>query len=299
MKWLWVFLAALLAVSPAAYAKVLYTKKSLYRNIIVTSGDHQVCMQFVLRDRYSNEIQSCMDRRDHRRLVFDYTRMAFAGLLVKPHPERILVIGLGGGSIPRVFESLYPDASLDVVEIDPAVVDVAKRFFDYTPGKHTRIITRDGRVFVKHALLDHDPAYDYIVLDAFNGDYIPEHLMTREFLEECRNLLTDDGVLVANTFSTSRLYDSESATYAAAFGWFVNIAQHRGNRIILTGRGAPVDKATLQKGLAPLSVDSLARFGIDPRTDWLQRIDANPDWNHDAKVLTDQYAPVNLLNGPH
>lgn len=298
MKWLAGGLAALLVASGAS-ASVIYTKKSMYRNIIVTSGDRQVCMQFVLRDRYRNETQSCMDKSDHQRLVFDYTRMVFAGLLVRPHPQRVLVIGLGGASIPRVFEALYPDAQLDVAEIDPAVVDVAKRFFDYTPGPHTRIITRDGRVFVKHALLDGTKPYDYIVLDAFNGDYIPEHLMTREFLEECKRLLAGDGVLVANTFSTSRLYDSESATYNAAFGWFVNIAQHRGNRIILTGNVPRPTESQLAQGLKQLSVPGLGRFGIHPRKDWFDRVDIAPDWNRQAKVLTDQYAPVNLLNGPH
>ena len=55
------------------------------------------------------------------------------------------------------------------------------------------------------------------MLDAFDGEYIPEHLMTVEFLE-MRDLLSDDGVLVANTFASSKLYDYESATYAEAFG---------------------------------------------------------------------------------
>ena len=286
-------------VAGAASADVIYTKKSLYRNIIVTEGRSEICMSFVLHDRYSNEIQSCMDKQDHRRLVFAYTKMVFAGLMVDPRPERILVIGLGGGSIPRVFEALYPEAHLDVVELDPAVVDVARRFFDYRPGKNTRIVTRDGRVFVKHALLDDKARYDYIVLDAFNGDYIPEHLMTKEFLTECKRLLTDDGVLVANTFSTSKLYDSESATYQAAFGWFVNVSERVGNRIILTGRHRPVDKAALATGLKALDSERLGGFGIDPQNDWLARVDATPEWDPDARVLTDQYAPVNLLNGPH
>ena len=53
-------------------------------------------------------------------------------------------------------------------------------------------------------------SWDYIMLDAFTGDYIPEHLMTREFLEEVSAALTEDGVLVANTFASSALYDAET-----------------------------------------------------------------------------------------
>ena len=60
--------------------------------------------------------------------------------------------------------------------------------------------------------------YDLIMLDAFDHEYIPEHLLTQEFLQEVKSLLAPGGVLAANTFSSSRLYDHESTTYAAVFG---------------------------------------------------------------------------------
>ena len=60
--------------------------------------------------------------------------------------------------------------------------------------------------------------HDLIMLDAFNGDYIPEHLMTREYLEETSKLMAENAVVVANTFSISQLYHHESTTYQAVFG---------------------------------------------------------------------------------
>ena len=73
--------------------------------------------------------------------------------------------------------------------------------------------------------------YDLVMLDAFDHEYIPEHLLTREFLQEVKALLAPRGVLAANTFATSRLYDFESATYFSVFGEFYRLK--RGNRVIL------------------------------------------------------------------
>ena len=75
------------------------------------------------------------------------------------------------------------------------------------------------------------PNYDMVLLDAFDADYIPEHMLTKEFLEEVRSIMAPDGVIVANTFSNSALYDHESVTYRAVFGPFFNLKL--GNRIII------------------------------------------------------------------
>lgn len=293
MRILALFLGLMLAAFPAV-ADIIYQKKSLYRNILVSDDGDRICMRFTIGLRY-HSLQSCQYKGDPDELVFEYAKMTFAGLLLNPHPKRILVAGLGGGSIPRVMAQLFPEAKIDVVEIDPAVVDVADRFFDYRESGNTEIIVRDARVYVKQMLLDNEVRYDYIVLDAFNGEYIPEHLMTKDFLEECEELLTDDGVLVANTFATSRLYHSESATYQAAFGWFVEVKEDRGNRIILTGNVPPPTQEQLIEAARELEGD-FARHGIDPMM--LARwADTDPEWQHAARVLTDQYAPVNLLQG--
>lgn len=288
-------LAVAMAVPTAA--EVVFSKRSLYRNLSVTREGERVCLRFAgVRDDLA---QSCIDRGDPQRLVFDYTKRVFAGLLLRPQPTRVLVVGLGGGSIPGAMHALVPAARIDVVEIDPAVQEVADKYFGFRASAGVDIIIRDARVFVKHALLA-KVRYDYIVLDAFNGDYIPEHLMTREFLEECRGLLMPGGVLVANTFSRSRLYDSESVTYAAAFGWFLNVKGEESNRIVLTRNAPPVAAAELRRLAAArvaIAADA-ARFaahGIDLVAIAGDTTD-RADWDPQARVLTDQYSPANLLN---
>ncbi|HEX6928525.1 MAG TPA: fused MFS/spermidine synthase [Gammaproteobacteria bacterium] len=289
-------LAVLLTTTGVVQAspEVIYNKRSLYRNITVTDDGEKICMQFASRGYYTSQ-QSCQYKDDADELVFDYTRMSFVGLLVEPKPERILVVGLGGGSIPRTFDRLFPEAQIDVVEIDPAVVDVAERFFGFKEGGNVDVTVKDARVFVKQAGI-FGQEYDYIVLDAFNGDYIPAHLMTREWLEECRKILSDDGVLVANTFSVSQLYHNESVTYEAAFGWMLNVRQNSGNRIILTGNIEPVDRDALLAAAETMNASRFEAFGFTP--EWLAESSRDEvDWNRSATVLTDQYAPVNILQG--
>jgi spermidine synthase len=232
-----------------------------------------------------------MDMREPDRFVMKYPQMMMTSLYLQPQPQSILIIGLGGGSIPRVLARMLPQAQIDVVEIDPAVVSVAKKYFDFRPSGNLRVIEADGRVYVKRALRA-NRRYDIIMLDAFDHEYIPEHLLTREFLREVKSLLSENGVLAANTFSSSRLYDHESTTYAAVFGEFFNL--RRENRVILAMNQAlpsapqiSVESAKLQPQFAEVGIDSERVLSL---------FTTRRDWNPSARVLTDQYSPANLLN---
>jgi len=131
-----------------------------------------------------------------------------------------------------------------------------------------------------------------IVLDAYDHEYIPEHMLTLEFLQEVKSLLTPRGVVAGNTFTSSKLYHSESATYHAAFGDFFSLKTN--NRVIMARPAGLPDKAELARNAAALD----ARFravGVD--RDWvLSRFEVERGWPPDTRVLTDQYSPSNLLN---
>jgi spermidine synthase len=221
----------------------------------------------------------------------NYTQMMMAALFVTPEPRSILIIGLGGGTLPSALSRVLPNTKIDVVEIDPAVVRVAKKFFGFTPNERISVIEADGRVFVKRAVRE-KRQYDLIMLDAFDHEYIPEHLLTREFLEEVASLLPAQGVLAANTFSSSRLYDHESVTYAAVFGTFYNLRQD--NRVIFATKGQLPAIATIERNAARFE-KAYEPFAID--VDRMVRMfSTKVDWNTQARVLTDQYSPANLLN---
>ena len=273
--------------------RIIHREKSLYRNILVKETGDRRCLVFSVKRQHRN--QTCMDMNDHNRVVFPYVRMTFAGLLLNTSPARTLMIGLGGGTISNVLTDLYPQMVLDLVEVDPAVVNVARDYFDFRESSKTNVHIIDGRVFTKRAVLG-GIKYDLIILDAFTGEYIPEHLMTADFLREVKALLTPGGVLVANTFSGSALYDYESVTYASVFGEFFNFKMPgTGNRVIVASTMQLPDSRTLTKN-ASLLASQLEPYSINimgfPR-----RLKRDQDWDNSRRILTDQYAPANLLRG--
>lgn len=290
LKTLFALFASLLA-TPSTAVNVIHTEKSLYRNIVVYEEDGQRCMSFSQREQSAR--QTCKSLDDPQAFVFTYTKMMMGALYLNPHPRHVLIIGLGGGVLPTALAQMYPDAAIDVVEIDPAVVSVAREFFGFATGPKLQVIEQDGRVFVKRAGKA-GSQYDLILLDAFDHQYIPEHLLTQEFLLEVKKLLTADGVLAANTFSTSRLYDHESTTYQSVFGAFYNLRVQYKNRIILAKLGGLPDRQTIERNAVALA-DRLKPLGFG--ADWLLPLfSTKPDWNPDARILTDQYSPSNLLN---
>ena len=286
----------LLMVLPSASAQIVHRERSLYSTILVNKSGNNLCLQFSVRRDQRN--QSCTNTRNPKRMVFAYTKMTMTGLLFTAQPEHILVVGLGGGTLPVAFRQLFPTALIDTVEIDPAVTRVAKEFFGFQAQPNITVYDQDARVWTKRAVRK-ARRYDLIVLDAFNGEYIPEHLMTREYLEETKALLAPGDTLMANTFSVSRLYDHESATYAAVFGKFINfqIAESANRMIIVPGSN--VDDAALL-AVARRWRDRLAPYNV-PIERYARRLvklrGAKPDWRTDAQPLTDQYAPANLLQG--
>ena len=276
-------------VAWSAPSNVLHQERSLYRNLFVTQDGDERCLLFRARRGLGRE--SCKLMGEPDRLVFEYTQMMLAGLYLDPQPKRILVIGLGGGTIPSTLQALLPDARLDVVELDPAVDQVARRWFDFKPAANTRVSIEDGRVFVKRAGRAH-ASYDLVMLDAFEADYIPEHMLTREFLQEVKAIMTPGGVLVANTWSSSGLYDHESTTYASVFGDFFNMKL--GNRVIVARLGGLPAPAELRRN-ADVWEPRLSRRGASEGF-LLPLMKSTPDWDRRARILTDQYSPSNVLN---
>ena len=248
------------------------------------------------RKKSHNDLsQSCIFDERPKELVFDYYKLAMGATFFLDDPKDMLVIGLGGGVLVNRYKEVYPNANIVSVEIDDVVADMAKKYFGYTDdGEQYETHVRDGRVFVKRELRK-DRRYDFILLDAFNSDYIPEHMMTKEYLEEVKGLLKPGGIIMANTFSSSALFHHESETYHQVFGdlYQIHFEDEKTNRVIVVSNDKlPEIKELLKKAnhYKPL----LSEYGVDT----LRVFDAISDevnWDTDAKILTDQYSPANLL----
>jgi spermidine synthase len=270
-------------------ARLIHSEKSLYRQVLVYEDDVNRCLCFTHQCAIGR--QSCIDLKLPNHLVFEYTQMMLGSLFLVPDPQHVLVIGLGGGTLPLTLEKLVPHADIDTVEVDPAVVIVAQRYFGFHADPRLHVIELDGRAYVRQAIRA-GKRYDLIMLDAYDNQYIPEHLLTREFLSEVRQLLRPGGIVAANTFSQSKLYSNESVTYRAVFGQFYNVKS--GNRVILASNGPlpSIDTVTHNSRQFTNSFDAL---GISSKR-LVGQFSVEADWDTGARVLTDQYSPANLLN---
>jgi len=269
-------------------------KDSLYTGIFVYQQDSIFTLRFGMRT--SVAIQSQVDINDLRKHMLEYTELTFCGLLYNPDPNNVLVLGQGGGVIPREIHYYYPAAEVDVVEIDSEIPAIAEQYFGFKPDEKLRVHIDDGRMFIKKILLrEPQRKYDWIILDAFNGDYIPFHLMTREFLEEVKSLLTEDGVVVANVFSSNRLFDAELMTFMDVFGQCQVFMCRESTNAMLVSTRNPENSVTLDEALwraEAIHKNQAFEFSM---VDVAERLVPGILPAPDAKVLTDDRAPVNWL----
>lgn len=250
---------------------VVHSERSAYQTLIVTDSPTRRCLRF--DDVNSALNQSCQQLTEPDQLVFDYTRAMTALLLLwQPPPQRVLLIGVGGGSIPRAVARTRPQVELDAVDIDEAVIQVAQRYFGLTPQPRLRLHVADGREFVA-ATRSRGQHYDAVLLDAFDAHGIPPALFSEEFLRDIHTVLTPDGVFLANTLAGSVSYAQETRTATAVFGriYSVQLAVSGGNRLIVAARD-PARLPTVEHLLSglPEQAPALARIGIDAA--WVDRM---------------------------
>lgn len=276
--------------------RVVYEKDSAYHQISVLEDGLNRYL------RFNRSFQGGMVLRDPYESPFLYTSYAHLAHLFHPAIRRVLMIGLGSGTIPKRFTRDYPDVLVDSVELDPAVVDVAKRFFEVKEDTRQRIAVQDGRVYLRRS----EAKYDLIILDAYFAEGIPFHLATKEFLELARDHLAPGGVVVSNIIGAlegpdSRLYRALHKTYGSvfpglypfptAFGLARNPTETR--TIILVSSGKTGLKAEeilaaarrlRAEGKVRLPLDRYARDYYDGKI-----------LTDDVPLLTDNYAPVDIL----
>ena len=191
---------------------ILYEKDSTYNHIVVREKKRGLRSLLFERD---GGLQSVVKLGDPDHIELPYAKTMFVGLAFVEKPRRILVIGLGGGTIPGFLHKHYPQAMIDVVDIDPDVLAVARKYFGFREDRSLKAHIEDGRRFVEKCTRP----YDLVFLDAYGNGFIPYHLVTREFLLAVRRALHPGGVVVGNVWGShsNPLHDSMLRTYQDVF----------------------------------------------------------------------------------
>lgn len=272
---------------------VLFSRETAYHRVEVTqSGPIRV---LTFGEAGFKMPQTMMNLNDIRAQISEYTGIMMAPILYKQDVKRALIIGLGGGDVARALETCYPEIVMDVVEIDPVVVRLAQDYFFWKPGKNVTVYTMDGRSFVNMSVMAGREQYDWILLDAFDNDFVPFHMTTVEFYSVLQRALAPDGVLAINTHIDHNLYSYLARTVNAAFGQLDGYMAHRaGNVILVAQKGAegPMtpDRALEARKRADLPAG--ARVDLKYVTSCLL---ARPNWDPEGDILTDLWAPVEGL----
>jgi spermidine synthase len=177
-------------------------------------------------------------------------------------PRRILVVGLGGGSLPMFLRKHYPAAEIDAVDIDPGVVEVAKKFFGFREDERMRAHVGDGRQFIENVR----QPYDLIILDAFGARSVPAHLTTLEFLQAVRSALATGGVVVSNIWRPSHnaVYNEMIRTHQAAFDelFILEVPGDVNNILLALPRKQTVDRSELTRTARRISAERQFRFDL-------------------------------------
>lgn len=142
--------------------------------------------------------------RMHSRRPLDfggrYHAAVCAAALAVEAPRRALCLGLGVGALPRLLRAMWPGLAVDVVEIDPAVIAAAERYFGLRSGDGLSVIPADAAEFVRRP--PPGPAYDAILLDCYDACRIPAALTTADFVRGLLALAAPGGVVVANVVTS-------------------------------------------------------------------------------------------------
>jgi spermidine synthase len=248
-------------------------------------------------------VHSYTDLKDPLYLEYEYIRMYEEMVRWKARGGesfKALFLGGGGYTFPRFIEAKYPNAQIHVVEIDPEITRVVKKYLGISENTRIRSFNEDGRWFVMGC--KEKGTYDFIFGDAFNDLSIPYHLTTREFATLLKSLLKPDGMLLANvidSFKKGAFMPSYIRTLEGVFG--------KGNVHLLTltsdydkiGISTCVVVASSQKLDMGDFVRTVKEEGKE-MTSYVMPQDRLQEYlkEHYSVILTDDYVPVDNLIAP-
>ena len=269
---------------------LLESKESLYNNIYVYEQPPYVSMTFGHNRKIYTE--SVYNTRDDRDLPVAYTRFMTASLMYAKDVHSILEIGFGGGRTSWYLHKFLPNVSVTSVELDPTVVQLARKYFGIKEEPNFQVATRDGRLFLSES----KERYDLILIDAYRGPFVPFHLLTKEFYQIVKDHLAEGGVVAQNVEPSTMLFDAAVKTISVVFPQ-LDFYRADGN-IVTVAYDGPERKP---EDLASLARDRDKAYGL--RYSLIEmlserrriQIDGGNVIDASAKVLTDDFAPVETL----
>lgn len=237
-----------------------------------------------LRMMQINDETSSLDFVYKDGLAAAYTRYYRLAAALKPDMKKALMIGGAAYSFPKDFIKRNPDATLDVVEIDPKLTKLARTYFRLKDSPRLRIYHEDARTFINRT----KEKYDVVYMDTFRSFSPPFQLITKECLGKVRDTLNEDGLVMANIISSvtgekGQLLRAFLRTLKTIFPHVYVLAVHEEGKADVVQNFVVLAFKSPQ--IPPLKSEDMVM------SSYLQKvwIDEIPE---DLPVLRDDYAPV-------
>lgn len=270
------------------YAGQIYETESSYNYIqVIRRGD---CNYLLLNEGQAFHSFYCDGGRVPEISVWSVMLAAPFFNAEPTPPERMAVVGLAAGTIPKQFTSVFGPIQIDGIELDPAIVAVGRDYFALDES-NIRPIIGDGR----YELFRLSGPYDIITVDAYKVPYIPWHLTTREFFQQAYDRLDDDGVLAINVGRVPgdrRLIDAVGSTLLAVFPTVHAIDVPGTLNTILVATKQPTTIGNLRANLAALdgATSHLLRDALATAAANIAPLSAG------GPVMTDDRAPIEFIS---
>jgi spermidine synthase len=258
-----------------------------YNDVFITKRQNQLTMSFQVKGwDYTESVTNLTDPDD---LPLRYAQVMSIATIYPDEPKKILMLGLGGGSISTYLGRFLPEATVTTVEIDPGVINAAKTYFGLRETERMRYRAGDGRVFLNRSR----ELYDLILLDAYRGGYVPFHLLTREFYALVKERLTPGGAAAFNVHDGSKLYASTVKTLGEVFSTLDLYPTGLGEVIAVATASPAPGKEALERRAAALQERHGFRF---PLPQILPRRMQNPSAQAGGDLITDDFAPADVYD---
>lgn len=269
--------------SAAIPGTILDQQASRYQNLYVletASGTRQL-----VSGHPRDGIQSEVDPNNPDRLVLSYVQQLQRWNCLAAKPENIVILGGGAATLARAARITSPKAKIKVVELDPAVLDISRRWLSLPQSRQIRYFEEDGRAFLKR---DKEPI-DLLIVDTFSRGQVPAHLLSAEFFALARSRLSGRGLLAMNVLASpdSEFTASLVAAMRQSFAQVEALQLARGggqqNLLLFAGADLSAEESCLRRvekktGLARGSLSGVRPLLVpaaEPFTDQRGPVEAN------------------------
>lgn len=264
---------------------LLYEGESVYNYLQVSENNRSV----ILSTNVLFGVQSIKNKTGSLTgMYYDYALAApFMAGAEQGLAKNVLILGMGTGTYGTQCREFFPGVSIEGVEIDEKITDLARRYFDLP--EDIPVVTYDGRAYLNAA----DKKYDVIMVDAYQDITIPFQMASSEFFRLVSSHLTENGVMVVNMNMRSQregninqyLADTISSVFSEVYT--VDVSGSTNRELF----------ASNNPDMLKVFKENVSLCGISDLRDMMERVSSDlSEYRAGEYIMTDDRAPVELLS---